>query len=296
MALFVYNLTMLSRQSASLFVMWCAVSLTLPILLLPQQAPSASAARLLLLPKHIVSGETATLAVLDGNGRLTPGVTVDFSNGDHLVTNATGRALFVAPLNPGVIYATIASRPTRVYTTILALADVSSSSLQVSSAPRFASLADRFELSGSGFCGEADVNTVRVAGKPALVLASSPAALIALPPTELEPGPAVIEVSCARRSTSPFSISFLALTLDADSSALAPGEHRVLTVHVSGTAAKVSLEARNLSPKVAQLAGGNPANVSSSGGAQNAAQFELIGLERGNFRISVRLLSTPLRR
>ena len=293
MALFVYNLTMLSRQSASLFVMWCAVSLTMPILLLPQQAPSASAARLLLLPKHIVSGETATLAVLDGNGRLTPGVTVDFSNGDHLVTNATGRALFVAPLNPGVIYATIASRPTRVYTTILAAADVSSSSLQVSSAPRFASLADRFELSGSGFCGEADANTVRVAGKPALVLASSPAALIALPPTELEPGPAVIEVSCSRRSTPPFSISFLALTLDADSSPLAPGEHRVLTVHISGTAAKVPLEAHNLSPKVAQLAGGNPANVSSSGGVANAAQFELIGLERGNFRISVRLLSTP---
>jgi len=284
---------MLSRHPACLFLALYAVSLTFPAPLLPQQPPPASAARTLLLPKRIVSGETATLAVLDGNGRLTPGVTVDFSNGDHLVTNATGRALFVAPLNPGVIYATIASRPTRVYTTILAPADVSSSSLQVSSAPRFASLADRFELSGSGFCGEADANTVRVAGKPALVLASSPAALIALPPTELEPGPAVIEVSCARRSTSPFSISFLALTLDADSSALAPGEHRVLTVHVSGTAAKVSLEARNLSPKVAQLAGGNPANVSSSGGAQNAAQFELIGRERGNFRISVRLLSTP---
>jgi hypothetical protein len=293
MVLFVYNLTMLSRQSACLFVMLCVASVTLPILLWPQQPPSASAARLLLLPKRIVSGETATLAVLDGNGRLTPGVTVNFSNGDHLVTNATGRALFVAPLNPGVIYATIASRPTRVYTTILAPADVSSSSLRVSSAPRFASLADRFELSGSGFCGEADANTVRVAGKAALVLASSPAALIALPPTDLEPRPAVIEVSCARRSTPPFSISFLALTLDADSSPLAPGEHRVLTVHVSGTAAKVPLEASNLSPKVAQLAGGNPANVSSSGGAQNAAKFELIGLERGNFRISVRLLSTP---
>jgi hypothetical protein len=298
MALFVYNLTMLSRHSACLFVMLCVVSLTFPTLLLPQQPPPASAARLLLLPKRIVSGETATLAVLDGNGRLTPGVTVNFSNGDHLVTNATGRALFVAPLNPGIIYATIASRPTRVFTSILTPAEISSSSLRISSAPRFASLADRFELSGSGFCGEADANTVRVAGRPALVLASSPAALIALPPTDLEPGPAVIEVSCAKRSTPPFSISFLALTLDADSSPLAPGEHRVLTVHVIGTGAKVPLEASNLSPKVAQLAGGNPnANVSSSGGAQNAAQFELIGLERGNFRISVRLLPipTPLR-
>ena len=290
---FDYNLAMLSRHPACLLLVLYAVSLTFPAPLLPQLPPQASTGRTLLLPKRIVSGETATLAVLDGNGRLTPGVTVDFSNGDHLVTNATGRALFVAPLSPGVIYATIASRPTRVYTTTLTPAEVSSSSLRVSSAPRFTSLADRFELSGSGFCGEADANTVRVAGKPALVLASSPAALIALPPSDMDPGPATIEISCAKRSAPPFSISFLGLTLDADSSPLAPGEHRVLTVHVSGTAAKVPLEARNLSPEVAQLAGGNPANVSSSGGAQNAAQFELIGLARGNFRISVRLLPTP---
>jgi len=270
------------------------VALTFPIALLPQQLPPASAARTLLLPKRIVSGETATLAVLDANGRLTPGVTVNFSNGDHLVTNVTGRALFVAPLNPGVIYAAIASRPNRVYTTVLTPAEAgTTSSVQVSSMPRFVSLADRFELSGSGFCGDADANTVRVAGRPALVLAASPVSLVALPPAELEPGPALVDVACAKRSAPRFSISFLALTLDADSSPLAPGEHRTLTVHVSGTVAKVPLEAHNLSPKVAQLTGGNPANISSSGGAQNTAQFELIGLERGNFRISVRLLPTP---
>jgi hypothetical protein len=61
-------------------------------------------------------------------------------------------------------------------------------------------------------------------------------------------------------------------------------------VNVRGTAAKVPLEARNLSPEIAQLAGGNPAKVSSSGGTDNAAHFELVGRERGNFQISVRLL------
>ncbi len=285
---------MLLRHPARSLLLLCASALTFPIALLPQQSPPlAPAARTLLLPKRIVSGETATLAVLDGNGRLTPGVTVNFSNGDHLVTNVTGRALFVAPLNPGVIYAAIASRPARAYTTILTPSEAGSSSLQVSSAPRFASLADRFELSGSGFCGEADANAVRIAGKPALVLASSPVSLVVLPPAELEAGPAMVDVACAKRSTPPFSISFLALTLDADASPLAPGEHRALTVHVRGTVAKVPLEARNLSPEVAQLTGGNPASVSSRGGAENVAQFELIGLERGNFRISVRLLPTP---
>ena len=170
--------------------------------LFAQQPPPASAARTLLLPKRIVSGDAATLAVLDMNGRLTPGVTVNFSNGDHSVTNATGRAMFVAPLNAGVIYATIASHSARAYTTILTPAEAPSSSLQVSNAPTFASLADRFELSGTGLCGEADANTVRVAGKPALVLASSPAALIAIPPSDLQPGPASVEISCGKRTGS----------------------------------------------------------------------------------------------
>jgi hypothetical protein len=277
------------------FLFFCVFSLTVTALILPQQPPPASAARILLLPKHLVAGETATLAVLDVNGRLTPGVTVNFSNGDHIVTNATGRAPFVAPSGPGVIYATIAARPTRVYTTILSPADAPSSSLQVSFAPRFASLADRFELSGSGFCGEADANTLRVAGKPTLVLASSPVALVALPPNDLGPGSAPVEVSCSKRTAPQFSITFLELSLQADSSPLTPGEHRTLTVHVRGTAAKVPLEARNLSPQIAELASGNPTSsrVTSSGGAENVAQFELTGRERGNFLISLRLLPTP---
>jgi hypothetical protein len=276
-------------------VLWLAAP---PQSLSQQAPPPASGARLLLLPKSVVAAETATLAVLDVHGRLTPGVTVNFSNGDHVVTNATGRALFVAPPKPGVIYATIGSQSARVYTAVLTTAEVNSPALQVYTAPEFASLADRFELAGSGFCGEADANSVRVAGKPALVLAASRAAVIVLPPTDVAPGPAKIEASCGKRSAPTFSITFLDLSLDADSSPLAPGEHRTLTVDVRGTLAKVPLEARNLSPKVADLSGGNPAKTSSSGGAENAARFELIGRERGNFLISVRLLTvlTPLRR
>jgi hypothetical protein len=277
-----------------LFFLLSILPLIAPVQCFSEQAPPpASAARILLLPKRIVAGETATLSVLDVNGRLTPGVTVNFSSGEHVVTNTTGRALFVAPSKPGVVYATIGSRSARVYTTILTKAEVSSSSLQVSAAPEFASLSDRFELAGSGFCGDADANSVRVGGKAALVLASSRAAVIALPPADLAPGRANIETSCGKRSAPPFSIIFVDLSLDADSSPLGPGEHRTLTVGVRGTAAKVPLEARNLSPTVADLSGGNPAKTFSSGGAENAARFELVGRERGNFLISVRLLPTP---
>src|SRR5439155_23379562 len=151
------------------------------------------------LPRRIVSGERATLAVLDANGRLTPGVTVTFSNGDRLKTDATGRALFVAPLNPGVIYGSIEGRPGRVSTVILAPAEAATAAMEISSAPRVASLTDRFEVFGKGFCGDADANQITIVDHGALVLASSPVSLVVLPPMELGPGPANVAISCSKR-------------------------------------------------------------------------------------------------
>ncbi|MFI5058999.1 MAG: hypothetical protein ACHQLQ_12505 [Candidatus Acidiferrales bacterium] len=258
---------------------------------LAQQAPPASGARILLLPRRIVSGERATLAVLDANGRLTPGVKVNFSNGDQLTTDTTGRSLFVAPLTPGVIFASIEGRPGRVPTAVLSASQEATPSIEVSSAPRFASLSDRFELAGHGFCGDADANQVMIGGKAALVLASSPSSLIVLPPSDLEPGPAGVEVSCAKRIAPAFTITLVGLQLEADSSPIAPSERRVLTVHVRGTTSKVGLEARNLAPDVADLTGGNPVRLSTSGGTGNFAQFEITGRKRGSFLISIRLLS-----
>src|SRR5690242_9936739 len=108
-----------------------------------QPAPAASGARILLLPRSVVSGERATLAVLDVSGRLTPGVTVSFSNGDRFTTDVTGRAKFVAPLNPGVILGSIPGRAGNVPTTILTPREAAASSIEVTAAPRFASLTDR---------------------------------------------------------------------------------------------------------------------------------------------------------
>src|SRR5229473_1491466 len=254
-----------------------------------QPAPAASGARILLLPRRIVSGERATLAVLDVNGRLTPGVTVNFSNGDRFTTDATGRALFVAPLNPRVIFGSIAGRTGRVATAILPSGEAASTSLEVSSAPRVASLTDRFEILGKSFCGDADANQVTIAGQPAFVLASSPVALVVLPSPDQKPGSTAVEVSCAKRQSPPFSITLVGLELEADSSPLKPGEHRALTVRVRGTEAKVGLEARNLAPEIAELSMGNPARTSSSGGAENLGKFEVVGRKNGSFLISIRL-------
>src|SRR6267143_4021364 len=190
----------------------------------PQQpAPAASGARILLLPRRIVSGERATLAVLDVSGRLTPGVTVNFSNGDRFTTDATGRALFVAPLNPGVLFASIAGRADRVTTAVIPSSEAAASSLEIASMPRVASLTDRFELLGRGFSGDADSNQVSVAGRPALVLASSPVSLVVLPPMDLGPGPAAVDVSCAKHPAPSFAVTFAALDLEADSSPLKAG-------------------------------------------------------------------------
>src|SRR3984885_1081785 len=123
-------------------------------------APSASGARILLLPRKIVSGEHATLAVLDVNGRLTPGGRVNFSDGDRVTTETTGRALFVGPLDAGLVGAFIHGRPGRVNLTILSPTEASSETLQVTAAPRVASLTDRFELAGRGVWADADANNV----------------------------------------------------------------------------------------------------------------------------------------
>ncbi len=281
------------RPIPPVFAFLCTVALALSLPTPAQQPPPpVSSARILLLPRKIVSGEHSTLAVLDVNGRLTPGVRVDFSNGDRVTTDTTGRALFVAPLNPGVISAVLSGHPGRVYTTILSPMEASSPSIEISAAPRVASLSDRFELSGGSFCGDADANKVTVAGLPALVLASSPTALVVLPPTELDSGEAPVVVSCGKNDSPRFSIRFVALTLEANSSPLAPGDHRTLTVRVRGTNAKIALEAHNLAPEIADLVGGNPARVSSSGGAENTAQFQLTGKQRGSFVVSIRLLPT----
>lgn len=260
-----------------------------------QAAPPASAARILLLPRRIVSGERATLAVLDVNGRLTPDVTVDFSNGDHYTTDQTGRALFVAPLNPGVIFGSIAGRRGRVTTVIVSPTDPAVTQVGVTSVPRIASLSDRFDILGAGFCGDADANTVSIGGQGAIVLAASPTALVVLPPVDMEPGPAAVQVSCGKNAMPPFSIIFLGLELHADTSPLAPGEHRKLTVSVSGTKARVPLDARNLAPDVAELLGGDSVRHASSGGAENVAHFEVVGRKRGSFLISIRLVPMAAR-
>jgi hypothetical protein len=276
------------REKAS----WVATALCFAAsLCVAQQAPPASGARILLLPRKLVTGERATLAVLDMNGKLTPGVHIEFLNGDKLTTDATGRAAFVAPLTPGQLFGSIEGRVGRVTSTIVGPTDAPSTSLEVSSAPRVASLSDRFEMLGHGFCGDADANHVAIGGAPGLILASSPAYLSVVAPLDMDPGPAQVRVQCGQKSSAVFTVVFVSLELEAKASPLAPGEHRTLLVRVRGSTTKINLEARNLAPEIAELMGGTAVRAVSSGGSNNTASFELLGKQRGNFTISIRLLA-----
>jgi hypothetical protein len=149
---------------------------------------------------------------------------------------------------------------------------------------------DRFEISGRGFCGDADSNQVTVSGQPAVILASSPAFLVVLPPIETKPGAAAVEVSCAKNTAPAFLTTFVALDLEADPSPLKPGKHRSLAVRVRGTDTKIALEAQNLAPHIAELTGGTAVKQTSSGGTKNTARFELVGRKQGSFLISIRLV------
>jgi hypothetical protein len=256
------------------------------------QASKHSTGRTLVLPRTIVSGERATLAVLDANGRLVPKANLVFSNGDRYTTDATGRALFVAPLNLGVILGSIEGNPDRMPTAIVSRQEAASAEVKIESVPEAVSITDRLEIAGRGFCGDADANQVSISGAPAFVLASSPTFLAVLPPQALEPGRSSVEISCGKKKPAAANVVFVALELNADTSPLVPGTHRWLTVHARGTMDKLTLEAKNLSPGVAQLLGGSPARVSSSGGADNVARFEVVGRKNGSFLISIRLVSS----
>jgi hypothetical protein len=211
-----------------------------------------------------------------------------------VITDATGRGVFVAPLTTGVLYATIQGRAGRIHTIVLPTTTDTSNSVTMQ-APHFASLSDRFELQGHGFCGDADKNVVQVNGRAALVLASSSESLTVLAPEDLDAGPADVTVACNKAPASAARIIFLSLSLEADSSPLQPGQQRTLSVRVVGSPERVMLEARNLAPDIVELAGGNPARAISSGGAENFARFPLTGKERGNILVSIRLVPAAIR-
>lgn len=254
-----------------------------------QDARSPAGAKIVLPPK-LVAGERATLAVLDRAGRLAPGVAVEFSGGERVTTDATGRAAFTAPAAAGVLLARLGIRGGSASATVVAPNPNPPDGVQIVECPRFISVSDRFVVDGSGFRGEADGNRAMLGDQPALVLAASPVALVVLPGSPTAEGPAQLVIEVGGRSPGPVPVTLVSLVVTSAKKQLAPGEKGTLSVRVHGTDQRLVIEARNHTPDVVELPRGNVQRVTSSGGSVNIAEIEMSGLRAGDFSLSARLI------
>ena len=258
--------------------------------------------RLIVLPPKVVAGNQATLAVLDSQGRLLPGIKVEILGDEIVTTDVTGRAIFTAPAEPGKLTAKIAGLTASASADIVPFEHpaagttppaqaVDPSRAKITSYPRLIEIHDRFTLEGTGFRGAADLNRVYLNEDPCLVLASSPVSLVALPGVHVPVGDTNLRVAVAGADAGRFPVSVVLLEFSGPAEAMNVGTTGKLTVRALGTAAPLLLEIRNGSPAVIQLSKGNVQRVMTSGGEANEAPFEVKFVTGGSYVVTARLVS-----
>jgi len=247
----------------------------------------------------MIAGERATLAVLDSSGRLLPGATVEIPGSEKITTDDTGRGTFIAPFQPGTMTAHLANNITFTATIISAPAAPAQKPTAGALAPaahillpRIIALGDRLALEGAGFRGDAQLDHVALGDQPALVLAASSVALVALPNPRTPLGKTQLTIEVEGRNLVRTQVTVVALVVAGPPKALAAGKRGTLTIEVNGTAERVAVEVRNLSPEVIRFPRGNVAEVKTSGGAPNIAKIELTGAQSGDYAVSARLASS----
>lgn len=247
----------------------------------------------IVLPPLLETDKPATLAVLDQDGRLLPGVGVDLSDGRQVRTDSTGRARFVVTSTSGDFTARVSlggDRGTRIANAkVTPSSSTSPTDITISQLPRFAELGARIEVRGAGFRGDADMNRVTIGGQPSLVLAASPASLVVLPGANSVPGAMALEISIGGRRSKPAILTFVSLTVEPQAIPIVEGKKNQLVVTVRGTDQKLVLAIENRTPDVIQLTGGNIQRLRTSGGKRNLAVIEIRALRATDFSVSVKL-------
>jgi hypothetical protein len=270
-----------------------------------QEPPKAKGpvARTILLPPKMVAGEAATLAVVNSAGRMAPGAIVELSSGQKVTTDATGRVLFMAPSDAGVLTANIYGQKTTAASTILAAPTSPAQDLTDGVAtqpnqyhyefsyPKVLSLHDRFMIEGTGFNGRADGNRVLLEGQPCLVMASSPVSLVILPGLHVPIGPISLRMTAGGKNVGPLPISMVLLEFTGPSETPNAGSQSSIVLHARGTIERLSVEVRNGSPSIIQFPHGTVQRLMTSGGEENTAPVELKFLTAGNYMVTARLLS-----
>jgi hypothetical protein len=268
-----------------------AVSLLLPACAIAAPGQAASSEQngedRIVLPLELVAAEPATLAVLTADGHVAPGVEVVLSSGEEITTDESGRAHFLVPPETGPMFARIPGSEVREVGDVLPQG-AGRGDLQVTGMPKVAALASPFVLRGVGFEGDADRNRIEIAGKRALVLASSPVQLVVMPSEDRIPGPAslVIHEGDAEVST---KVALVSVSSSSTNAIVRRGKKAEVIMLVRGTAEPVELDVRSLTPQVAQFARGDDMSVRTNGGVDNAAVIQLKGVGAGTFSLAINL-------
>jgi hypothetical protein len=270
----------------------------LPAAQQPAKSHASPAPRLIILPPKIVKGTLATLAVLDSQGRLLPNVTVEITGGQSVTTDTTGRAIFKTPDVAGPLIAKAAGKGVTSSTMVMAPEDPHSQmtrekpqkTVNVVSYPHVMAIHDRFTLEGSGFQGAVDSNHVYLNDDPCLVVASSSVSLVVLPGPRVAVGDMSLHVTVAGMDAGRFPVSAVLLEFSGPTEAVNAGSEGKLILHAHGTTEPLTVEIRNGSPGVIQLAKGNVQRLKTSGGEDNIAPVEVKFVTGGNYSVSARLI------
>lgn len=265
----------------------------------PPQARSFPTPWLIVLPPRLVAGAEATLAVLDNQGHLVPNITIELSTHQEITTDSTGRAMFQAPGAPGRLRAFTSDGKVVTSAEVIVAVDPGArpeqdraeSAARVISYPRVLATRDRFTLVGKGFRTEADQNHISLNADPCLVLAASPASLVALPGRKAPVGDATLHVAIAGSEPGQFPVSVVLLEFTGPASGVNAGSAGQLILHARGTTQPLLLEVRNASPAIIDLTKGNVQRVKTSGGEENAVPVDVEFVTPGNYVVSARLVA-----
>ena len=270
----------------------------------PPPVPARPGApRTLVLPQVLIAGARATLAALDAQGRLIPGVDVELSSGGKITTDETGRAGFLAPTQPGVLTARITESGQNFSVAVLSapgLAAGKGPAADPSAAPdlalpprvivpSFIALGSHFDILGAGFSGDAYRDSVSLGNLPALILAASPVSLVVQPNPRTSPGLAELTAGFVGSRPPSATVQVVSLEVVGPAVPVAPNQNSAFTVRVAGSTQRLAVEVRSLTPDVVDLARGNDEFRFTSGGPANVALVRMRGGKAGNYVLSARL-------
>lgn len=249
----------------------------------PISAQAPPPALSIVLPPRLLANAPATLAILDDDGHLAPGVAVDIGNGQHVTTDATGHASFTAPPDGALI-----AKAEGVSAAALVDAASAHTPSAITVAPNV-SQHDRFAICGSGFSGDVTARHVMINGDAAFVLAASPVCVVILPQTRTLAGPAKIVID-AGAAVATANTSLVSLDFVPPNPPLMPGRKGKLVVRAEGTVDPLQIVVENHSANVLRFVRGDTQELHTSGGTQNQVPIDVQAIRSGDFSFRARIL------